>query len=71
VLGEAIQAGLDNPEEALAYAQGFGRGIDRETVARFVAMYVNERTIGYGEDGRRAIEELFRRAGSDVEATYV
>jgi 5,8-dihydroxy-2-naphthoate synthase len=71
VLGEAIQVGLDNPEEALAYAQGFGRGIDRETAARFVAMYVNERTIGYGEDGRRAIEELFRRTGSDVEATYV
>ena len=71
VLGEAIQVGLDNREEALAYAEGFGRGIDRETADRFVAMYVNERTTGYGEEGRRAIEELFRRAGSDVEATFV
>ena len=71
VLGEAIQAGLDNREEALAYAEGFGRGIDRETADRFVEMYVNERTTGYGEEGRRAVEELFRRAGSDVEATYV
>jgi len=71
VLGEAIQVGLDNREEALAYAERFGRGIDRETADRFVAMYVNERTTGYGEEGRRAVAELFRRAGSDVEATYV
>ena len=71
VLGEAIQVGLDNREEALAYAEGFGRGIDHETADRFVAMYVNERTTGYGDEGRRAIEELFRRAGSDVEATFV
>ena len=71
VLGEAIQVGLDNREEALAYAEGFGRGIDHETADRFVAMYVNELTTGYGDEGRRAIEELFRRAGSDVEATFV
>jgi 1,4-dihydroxy-6-naphthoate synthase len=71
VLGEAIQVGLDNREEALAYAERFGRGIDRETADRFVAMYVNELTTGYGERGRRAVEELFRRAGSDIEATYV
>ena len=71
VLGEAIQVGLENREDALAYAEGFGRGIDRETADRFVEMYVNERTTAYGEEGRRAVEELFRRAGSDVEATYV
>jgi 1,4-dihydroxy-6-naphthoate synthase len=71
VLGEAIQVGLDNRDEALTYAERFGRGIDRETADRFVAMYVNERTTGYGEVGRRAVAELFRRAGSDVEATYV
>jgi 1,4-dihydroxy-6-naphthoate synthase len=71
VLGEAIQVGLDNREEALEYAEGFGRGIDRETADRFVAMYVNERTTGYGDEGRRAIEELFHRAGSGVEATFV
>ena len=64
MLGEAIQVGLDNREEALAYAERFGRGIDRETADRFVAMYVNERTTDYGEEGRRAVEELFRRAGS-------
>jgi 1,4-dihydroxy-6-naphthoate synthase len=70
VLSEAIRAGLEHRDEALAYAERFGRGIDRETADRFVEMYVNELTCDYGEVGRRAVAELLRRAGSDVTATY-
>ncbi len=70
VLSEAIRFGLDHRAEALEYAEGFGRGIDRETADRFVAMYVNELTCDYGELGRKAVDELLRRAGTDVTATY-
>src|SRR5262249_23999451 len=70
VLGEAIRVGLEHRDEALAYAERFGRGIDRETTDRFVAMYVNELTSDYGDVGRRAVEELLRRSGTAVEATY-
>ncbi len=70
VLGEAIRTGLDHRDEALAYAEQFGRGIDRETADRFVAMYVNELTCDYGELGRRAVDELLRRSGSGVSADY-
>jgi 1,4-dihydroxy-6-naphthoate synthase len=66
VLGDAIRTGLEHRDEALAYAERFGRGIDRETADRFVAMYVNELTTDYGERGRRAVQELFRRAGAYV-----
>jgi 1,4-dihydroxy-6-naphthoate synthase len=62
VLGEAIRVGLEHRHEALAYAERFGRGIDRETADRFVAMYVNELTTGADDRGQRALEELFRRA---------
>jgi 1,4-dihydroxy-6-naphthoate synthase len=71
VLGEAIRVGLEHREEALEYAQRFGRGIDRETTDRFVAMYVNELTRDYGDVGRRAVEELLRRAGAGVEPEFV
>jgi 5,8-dihydroxy-2-naphthoate synthase len=70
VLGEAIRVGLENRDEAMAYARQFGRGIDAETADRFVAMYVNELTIDYGDEGRRAVAELLRRAGSPVAAEY-
>jgi 1,4-dihydroxy-6-naphthoate synthase len=70
VLGEAIRVGLEYRDEALAYAERFGRGIDRDTADRFVAMYVNELTCDYGDVGRRAVEELLRRAGAGVEAQF-
>ena len=61
VLGESIAAGLASRDEALAYAMRFGRGLDAELADRFVGMYVNERTQDYGEEGRRAVEELLGR----------
>lgn len=61
VLGEAIQCGLDNRADALEYALQFGRGIDAAVADRFVAMYVNELTRDYGEEGRAAVRELLRR----------
>ena len=70
VLGEAIRLGLEHRDEALAYAREFGRGIDEETTDRFVAMYVNELTSDYGDEGRRAVRELLRRAGAEVEAEF-
>ncbi len=61
VLREAIDAGLANRDEAMAYATGFGRGIDEATADEFVAMYVNDLTLDMGERGRRAVAELLGR----------
>jgi 1,4-dihydroxy-6-naphthoate synthase len=61
VLRESIETGLANRAEAMRYALGFGRGMDDELADRFVAMYVNELTCDYGDEGRQAVEELLRR----------
>jgi 1,4-dihydroxy-6-naphthoate synthase len=61
VLRRSIEEGLANRHEAMRYALGFGRGLDDELADRFVAMYVNELTCDYGEEGRQAVEELLRR----------
>jgi 1,4-dihydroxy-6-naphthoate synthase len=62
VLRASIDAGLEHRKEALAYAREFGRGLDIALADQFVSLYVNELTQGYGEEGRRAVEELLRRA---------
>jgi 5,8-dihydroxy-2-naphthoate synthase len=62
VLRESITAGLAHREEATAYALGFARDLDTATADRFIAMYVNELTCDYGDEGRNAVEELLRRA---------
>jgi 1,4-dihydroxy-6-naphthoate synthase len=62
VLRESIEAGLAHREEATAYALGFARDLDAQTADRFIAMYVNELTCDYGDEGRQAVAELLRRA---------
>jgi 1,4-dihydroxy-6-naphthoate synthase len=62
VLGDSIRAGLEHRDEAMRYALRFGRGLDEELADRFVAMYVNELTRDFGDEGRQAVEELLRRA---------
>ena len=58
VVREAIDAGLAHREDAMAYAMGFGRGIDAATADEFVAMYVSGLTLDMGPRGREAISRL-------------
>jgi 1,4-dihydroxy-6-naphthoate synthase len=57
-LRDSIQHALDHREEALEYAMQFARDLDARMASRFVSMYVNERTLDYGADGREAIRKL-------------
>ncbi len=61
VLREAVQVGMEHREQALAYAIEYGRGIAPDLNDRFVAMYVNELTLDYGERGREAVGALLER----------
>jgi 1,4-dihydroxy-6-naphthoate synthase len=55
---DSIQHALDHREQALEYAMQFARDLDARLANRFVSMYVNERTLDYGADGRAAICKL-------------
>jgi len=57
-LKQSIQYALDHRQEALAYALQFARDLDPALADKFVGMYVNERTLDYGEEGRTAIARL-------------
>ena len=65
-LSQALRDSIDyayaNVDEAIEYAMRYGRGIDKETCRRFVLMYVNDYTMRLGDDGRAALERLFRLA---------
>jgi len=54
----SIEHSIKEPEAALAFAIQWGRGIDEDTNSKFVQMYVNERTIDYGADGRASIRKF-------------
>jgi 1,4-dihydroxy-6-naphthoate synthase len=57
-LKRSIQYALDHREQALNYAMQFARDLDPQSADKFVGMYVNERTLDYGEDGRAAVTLL-------------
>jgi 1,4-dihydroxy-6-naphthoate synthase len=57
-LRDSIQFALDHREPALAYAMQFARDLDTQMADRFVGMYVNDRTLDYGEDGKQAVVKL-------------
>jgi len=57
-LRDSIQHALDHREQALEYAMQFARDLDASMANRFVSMYVNDRTLDYGADGRQAIRKL-------------
>ena len=58
LLKESIRYSLDNREDALQYAMQFARDMDPALADRFVAMWVNELTLDYGERGREAVRRL-------------
>ena len=57
-LRDSIQHALDHRDQALEYAMQFARDLDTSLANRFVSMYVNDRTLDYGADGRKAIRKL-------------
>jgi 1,4-dihydroxy-6-naphthoate synthase len=55
---DSIQHALDHREAALDYAMQFARDLDAQHANSYIGMYVNDRTIDYGESGREAIRRL-------------
>ena len=65
-IADALKASIvhaqTNEDAALDYALSYGRGIGREDGRKFVRMYVNADTVDMGDEGRSALETLFRMA---------
>jgi len=62
LLKQSIRYGLEHREEALAYAERYGRDLDHQRTDTFVGMYVNDWTLDFGPRGRDAVKTLLRRA---------
>lgn len=61
LLRASIAYALEHRTAALAHAQSYGRGLDDAQTDEFVGMYVNRRTLDYGDDGRKAVQLFLDR----------
>lgn len=58
---DSVEYGLEHREEALNYAMQFARDMETEIADKFVGMYVNRWTLGYGDRGKQAVKTLIER----------
>jgi 1,4-dihydroxy-6-naphthoate synthase len=58
---ESVEYGLEHREDALKYAMQFARDMETDVADKFVGMYVNKWTLGYGQPGKKAVQELIQR----------
>ena len=58
---ESVSYALDHREAAVNYAMQFAREMDQELADKFIGMYVNKWTLGYGDRGRNAVREFLTR----------
>lgn len=61
---QSVAYALEHRDAALNYALQFARDMDPELADKFVGMYVNGWTLGYGEKGRHAVRELLAQGAS-------
>ncbi len=65
----AIAASIDwatqHREECYSYIRQYAQEMDEAVLANHIGLYVNDFSLQLGEEGRAAVEELFRR-GRDI-----
>jgi 1,4-dihydroxy-6-naphthoate synthase len=61
LLRQSIAYSLEHRAPALEHAGRYGRGLNDAQTDEFVGMYVNQRTLDYGEDGRRSVQLFLDR----------
>ncbi len=65
MLKRSILYAYEHFDDALDYAMQYSRGKDRDTIARFVKMYVNDLTIDMDKIGYNALRILYSLAYKD------
>ncbi|RUM29919.1 MAG: ABC transporter substrate-binding protein [Aquifex sp.] len=62
LMRQSVEFALREKGKALEYAINYARDLseDVERTQKFVSMYVNERTVDYGEEGREAVRLLLK-----------
>ena len=59
---ESVRYGLSNRQEAMPYISALAQEMTPSVIDRHIDLYVNDFSIELGEEGRTAVETLFRMA---------
>jgi 1,4-dihydroxy-6-naphthoate synthase len=61
-LRQSVEYAFAQPQEARAYIRAHAQELDPHVIEQHIALYVNEFSRDLGNEGERALQELFTRA---------
>ena len=62
LLKKSIKYGIEHLDEAVDFSSKYGRNTPKETLTKFIQMYVNNFTIEMGTEGKKSISKLMQLA---------
>lgn len=61
LLFKSIRFAFDHPEKVMEYVRTYAREMDENVMQQHIQLYVNEFSLDLGTEGKKAIEELFKK----------
>ena len=62
ILKRSIEYSIEHLEDAVNFSMKYGRNTSKNTLTKFIQMYVNDFTIEMKSEGKKAISQLFELA---------
>ena len=71
VFKRSIQYAFNHPKSALAYIKAHAQEMDEQVMYKHIKLYVNDFSLQLEEEGREAIQELFKRSGKETTNIFI
>ncbi len=63
-LADSVRHAQDHPEDSQPYVRAHAQELSDEVCRQHIALYVNERSVDLGDEGRRAVDTLLARGAA-------
>jgi len=71
ILRRSAEFAFNNPNSSSAYVKHHAHEMKKEVIDAHIALYVNDYSISLGEQGRKAVELLFEKSGSEFNSIFI
>jgi 1,4-dihydroxy-6-naphthoate synthase len=71
VLRKSVEYAFANPNSSVDYVKCYAHEMEKQVVDAHIALYVNDYSVSLGEQGKKAVELLFEKAGKEYSSVFV
>ena len=71
ILRRSVKFAFENPNSSAGYVKYHAQEMRKKVVDAHIALYVNDYSISLGEEGRKAVEVLFEKAGREFNSIFI